>query len=646
MLKTITKKLVRYLSVILCLLLSNLSQAETGQRPLSEVLEEVGEAYQVFFTYNHKQLDNIPVEFDLNINEPIDKTLDKLLKLTNFTFVGYSDKYYVIYEKTKKGQKQLKKFKHHINEIEKLEQEGLGVIKKPKKKNHKIIKPKITVPVIDIIISGTVKDADGFPLIGTTVMLKNSSVGTATDIDGNYSLSVPKDAKFLVFSYTGFKSQEIPIDGRTQIDAILEEDIARLEEVVVVGYGTQKKRELSGSVSSVSFEELENTPIQSFDKAIQGRSSGVHIVNSGAPGGATQVRIRGIGSINSGNQPLFIVDGVQVVEGQYSEAGTQDNVLSSINPNDIVSIDILKDGAASIYGAQAANGVVIITTKRGKAGKTQFNFNTQLGSNEVINRLDMLNGPEWTELVLEGYANRYGVESSQYLNQLAFFGNPEDASSYDWQDLLFQRGFLQNYQLSATGGNDQSQFFVSGSYNNTEGHVIGTGFQRGTIRINLDNKFSDRIRTSISTNFSITNNDATRDDGFWFNNPTIASAFIVPINDPYNADGSIREPLFGLYDENPLVNKFPELFNQNTTAYKTLAAFTLEYDIASSLKFKSIWGADILSNNYSYFASPLAKVGASTGGGVYKSNNRSFNWQSEQILQYDNLFNDQHALSG
>ncbi len=499
---------------------------------------------------------------------------------------------------------------------------------------------------MDRTISGKVTDETGEGIPGVNILIKGTNLGVISDVDGNYSIAVPDGNKVLVFSFIGFETREISMNSESVINVTMYPDSRELEEVVVVGYGSQNKREVAGSISSVKFDQVENTPIQSFDKVLQGRSPGVQITNGGAPGGATQVRVRGIGSINSGNEPLFIIDGLQVVQGAWGEAGGgQENVLASINPNDIVSVDILKDAAASIYGAQAANGVIIITTKRGQAGKTQFNLNSHWGVSQVINRLDLLNGPEWTGLVLEGYANRYGIESEEYLRQLEFLGNPEDAPTYDWQKLLFQNGFIQNYELSARGGSETSSFYVSGSYNDTEGHVIGTGFQRGTLRANLDNTFSKRITSSLSTNLSITNTDVTRGDGFWFNNPTTASAFIIPTNAPYEEDGSIREPLTGLYSENPLVNEHPDLFDETTTNYKALISLALEYRMTDDLTLKSGWGVDYLSNNYFSFASPEALVSGGNGGGIYESNTRSMNWQMDQTLHYDKKIG-KHRLGG
>lgn len=590
------------------------------ERSLVEILEELSKTYKVFFTYDSRRLDKVSVSFGLKKNENFDQAINRLLDHTNYSYQSFDAAYYVIYENTKKGNRYLKKILDRFERIEKKQTQG---------------RPDV--------ITGSVKDTNGNSLIGVNIFIKGTSKGVITGFEGEFSLKTYKNTSIIVFSHVGFKTKEVNVKHiQNSAHIILVKNTNQLDEIVVIGYGTKTKKEIAGSISSLDFKKLKNTPVQSFDKAIQGRSTGVNIINAGSPGGASQVRIRGIGSISSGNQPLYIVDGVQAIEGQYSEVNMQENVLASINPEDIVSIDILKDASSSIYGAQASNGVVIITTKRGKAGKTAFNFNAHWGMSEVINNLDLLTGPEWTELALEGYENRYGVQSPTYQNQLTILGNPENAPSYNWQKLLFKRGFISNYSFSAEGGSENFRYFLSGSYNKSEGHVIGTGFKRRTLRINLNDDISNRLKTRLTTNLSFTKHDATNDDGFNFNNPTIASAFIVPTNAPYTEDGTIREPLFGLYNENPLVNKDSELFDIKSKTFQVFTSFSLEYKILNDLVFRSNWGVSFLTNDYEYFASPKTKVGASTNGEIYTSNNKSLSWQTDQSLNYTKIFDTIH----
>lgn len=494
-------------------------------------------------------------------------------------------------------------------------------------------------------VSGKITEENGESVPGATVQVKGATIGAITDMDGNYTLSVPEEYDVLVVSFVGYTTQEISVSTRSVIDVQLTPDDKQLDEVVVVGYMAMPKREVSGAVEKFDFKEIENTPIQSFDKAMQGRVAGVQMVNSGVPGGGVGIKVRGTGSFGN-TQPLYIVDGQQIVSGNSGlnndsngAGATSDvNVMSSINPDDIVSVEVLKDASASIYGAQAANGVVIITTKRGQEGATRFNFNAHWGQSEVVNTLDLMNGPEWTEIVLEGAANAHGVESTEYQTLLSSIGVPENAPTYDWQKLVFQRGLVQNYQLSATGGTEKSKFFVSGNYNNTEGHVIGSGFQRASLRVNLDNQWHERLSGSLSTNLSFTKSDAGGTNGFDFINPTIASAFIVPTNRPYEDDGSIREPLNGLYEANPLIHDHPDIFDQGSKTYRALTSYTFNYEIIKGLNLKSFWSVDFLTNNFDYYISPGAQDALERGGAAEKSNSTDLNWQTDQTLNYANTF--------
>jgi len=264
------------------------------------------------------------------------------------------------------------------------------------------------------VITGTVTSTeDGMGVPGATVLVKGTTIGTATDIDGKYSINVPAGSNVLVFTFVGLTSQEVNIGNRSTINVALESDITALSEVIVTGYGTQPKREVTGAVSSVKGDAIQNLPLQSFDRALQGRASGVQVRSSnGLPGGAVNIRIRGVGSINAGNEPLFIVDGVQL-NNQSNAAFTQSNPLAFLNPNDIESMEILKDAAsAAIYGSQAANGVVIITTKKGKQGKAKFEFNAFSGETQPMKFLDILSGPEW-----------YGMRRDAFIN--SGVANPE-----------------------------------------------------------------------------------------------------------------------------------------------------------------------------------------------------------------------------
>ena len=324
-------------------------------------------------------------------------------------------------------------------------------------------------------ITGKVTDEKGFPIPHVSVTIKGTKTGTTTNSDGSFSLTVQENAKTLVFSFVDMITQEQAIGTGSIVNVSMKSDERSLQEVVVTGYETKRKRDIAGATASVKGKDIAIRPVGSFARAMQGQMAGVQVVsNNGVPGGNVTVRIRGLGTVNASNTPLYIVDGVQLVTGNSNSLSTgngpegplSSNLLNSLNPDDIETIDVLKDPAsASIYGAQAANGVVIITTKRGKLGKTKVNFNTYWGISKIIKRLDVLTATEAVQLGYEAYANRYGPNASQTTTFLTSMNATvknnlvDPLTDNDWQSLAFQNGFVQNYDLSASGGNEKTTFF-------------------------------------------------------------------------------------------------------------------------------------------------------------------------------------------
>jgi TonB-dependent starch-binding outer membrane protein SusC len=493
-------------------------------------------------------------------------------------------------------------------------------------------------------ISGKVLAAEnGQPLPGVNVVVKGTTTGTFTAADGSYKINVPSDNAVLVISFLGFATQEVGIAGRSKIDVLLKEDSKILSEAVVIGYGIQEKKDISGSVAQVKGKEIENLPMQSFDRAIQGRLAGVQVTSSnGIPGGAVQIRIRGTGSINASNDPLYIIDGVQVNSGDKSRSLTSSNALAGLNPNDIESIDVLKDAAsASIYGAQAANGVVIITTKRGKAGKTKFNFGAYAGTTEVIRKLNLLTGPEFVQLGLEAYEHRYGKASATYQSALATWGNPENTATYDWQDAVFRKGFVHNYDLSASGGNDNTKFYVATSFNKQEGQVINSDFERGTMRINLEHKVSDKLSFSNNLNMSTFTQHGVSSGGA-FSNPYRSAILMAPNNPIYNENGSYFSNFFGAYNNNVVMTANYDV-NDGTTN-QVVGSVSANYDIIPGLRFKSSFNLDYSDINENRFYDPRTNDGGSVQGRASALNTRNINWQTDQTLNFNKIVNGRHSI--
>ncbi|QZE15229.1 SusC/RagA family TonB-linked outer membrane protein [Halosquirtibacter laminarini] len=346
----------------------------------------------------------------------------------------------------------------------------------------------MTVFAQTLQVSGNITDKEGLPLPGVAVMIKGTTQGAASNFDGVFSLKAPKDAT-LIFSFIGFNKQEINVNNRTKIDVILEENVTSLNEVVAIGYGSMKKKDLTGSVASVKADEIVKNAGATLDQGLQGKVAGVHIMqNSATPGGGVSVRIRGVGGFNN-SEPLYVVDGVPV-NATSSEAS---NPLSSINPNDIASLDILKDAAsAAIYGSRAANGVVIITTKKGQKGEGEIAYNGYYGVQKVSKVMERMTGSQFAQYTKDLRA----IDGGDYpLNDPSSYGE-----GTDWFDAITQVAPIQDHQLSFSGASDKGHFFVSTGYLNQEGTTKGTSFNRFTLRANMDRDIKEWLK--IGTNLS------------------------------------------------------------------------------------------------------------------------------------------------
>jgi TonB-linked SusC/RagA family outer membrane protein len=340
-------------------------------------------------------------------------------------------------------------------------------------------------------ISGKVTDDKGSALPGVSIVVKGTQRGTTTDVNGSYQLTLDNQDAILVFSFVGYISQEVQIGTRTTFDITLNTDSKGLDELVVVGYGIQKKRDLTGAMSSIGSKDIKSQPVSSFDQALQGPAAGVQVTQSShSPGGGVMIRVRGGNSISASNDPLYVIDGFPVsnpgLPAGATGTGTNQNVLATINPNDIESIEILKDASATaIYGSRGANGVILITTKRGKAGQNNIDFEAYYGIQNITKTLDMANAADILKLKNEqlrnlGFAERFG-------NTANFPKKPDEyGEGTDWQKELYRSAAVQNYQLSISGGTNKLRYAISGNYFNQEGIAIFTDFKRYSGRINLD----------------------------------------------------------------------------------------------------------------------------------------------------------------
>ncbi len=399
------------------------------------------------------------------------------------------------------------------------------------------------------VITGTVVAAEGEKLPGVNIIIKGTTIGTITDVDGNYSLVVPEEhlSGELQVSYIGYLTETYKIAGQTAINVTMVPDLQQLEEIVVIGYGVQKKSDLTGAVASVSGDKLMEVPVTGVDQALQGRAAGVNVIsNTGMPGGSISIQIRGISSIN-GNQPLVIVDGVPVsIDGNSDRSDASYSGVSALfgalNPNDVESIEVLKDASsAAIYGASGGNGVILITTKKGRAGKISSTFNFYRGWQQPWKKIDVCNSQEYAQIM------NWIAISKNPNNPDYFSTQPDTLPDYDWQDIMFHTAVMDNYDFSISGGNDISTYRLSTSYTTQEGILRNSDYNRFTVRINSDHKLSSRINIGEDINFA---DSKTNGYDEWvytqeYNTPMRNILPMYPYLAPYDENGVWTKPPVG-----------------------------------------------------------------------------------------------------
>ncbi|GAB5474017.1 MAG: TonB-dependent receptor [Maribacter sp.] len=481
-------------------------------------------------------------------------------------------------------------------------------------------------------ITGNVADDVG-PLSGASVVVKGTTVGAVADFDGNYTIDVPEGSNTLVFSYVGYSAQEIAIDGRTTINVVMQEDAEALSEVVVVGYGTQRKADLTGSVGSISAAAIESKPLTSPDQALAGTISGVNITNrSGDPGAPINVRIRGVGTPGN-NDPLWVIDGVPLVQTTNltvnTSSTTDSNPLAGLNSNDIASIDVLKDAASTaIYGARAANGVIIVTTKRGARGDAKVNYDGYTSFASTRDRIDVLGVDEYINL-----QGQLGRDVSQFAGQ----------GFVDWQDLIFQNGFVQNHNVSVSGGNEKATYFISGGYLDQEGIERAQGFSRFSFKANSDIKVGKRLKFGESILISQTDRDVQSE-------PAIFAGFNSALNAPYYqpfGDGAFGYNTIGPESvgagsaTNYLFNTDSRFTTTKVQTRKMLGNFYGELEIVDGLKARTSLGIDYNVGVNDYFTSEATLANATTGTSLLVSSRPiELTLTTAATLQYDKTFGD------
>lgn len=473
-----------------------------------------------------------------------------------------------------------------------------------------------------ITVQGVVKDQTGETVIGASVMEKGTTNGTITGIDGDFSLNMSPNGT-LVVSFVGYKTQEVQVKGQKQLQVVLSEDAEMLDEVVVIGYGTMKKSDLTGAVSSIGNKDIKDSPVSNLGQAIQGKISGVQIVDAGKPGDNVSIKIRGLGSINNCD-PLVVIDGVPTDLG-----------LSSLNMADVERLDVLKDASATaIYGSQGANGVVMITTKRGTEGKGKLAVSANYSFQNATNVPSLLNAAQYAEL-----SNDMMVNSGR--NPNPEWANPSElGAGTDWMDELLRTGVMQNYTVSYSGGNEKSHYYVSGGFLDQSGIVKSVNYRRFTFQSNSDAQVLKWLKFSNNITFSAD----TKKSGSYNIGDALKALPIYPVK---NEDGSWSGPdgnseWYGS-TRNPIGPT--ELNKSQTDGYNFLANLTAELTFTKWLKFKStfgydakFWFIDNFTPKYNWKPTPTEETSR------YKSDNKSFTYLWDNYFLFDHTFAEKHRV--
>lgn len=548
------------------------------------------------------------------------------------------------------------------------------------------------------VIKGSVTEAeDGVPIPGVTVLAKGTTNGTVTDINGKYSLSVPNETKALVFSFVGMKTQEVQIAG-SLINVVMQSDAQIVGEVTIIatGYGKVEKAGFAGSASVVGEDAMRNSPVPSFQRALQGNAAGVQVSGStGQPGGGSSIRIRGVGSVNASSEPLYVIDGVPVISqgfSQLSPAGDNaqtSNVLASINPDDIDNVTILKDASAvSIYGARAANGVVLITTKMGKSGQSKINVSFDAGVSmlPVGRKYDLASSSEIHKLYYDAYlaqgksstdaaamasgilnSNPYNLDNP-YAADGSLLPNASLLINTDWMDEVFQVGNYQKYSLDFSGGNERTTFFTSLGYFSQDGVVIGSDFERMTAKFNLKSKLREKLTFGTNTTLSYSDQNQTAGgtsgaspmrNGLYFNNAV--PVYEVERNDNENRASGVKTDENGnlvyllengekqynftnpvAMDFNPHYSRDKDIYNSKT--YKAISDIYLEWDIVKGLKFRPSLSVDYTNLDEFQYYNPYHGNGASVNGRTYRFATWNVLWKNTNSLFYNVTLADKHNV--
>lgn len=488
------------------------------------------------------------------------------------------------------------------------------VIKRKEKEDQAAVTPAVTA----LEVRGTVTDDTGKPLPGVSVSVAGKAGGIVTDDEGNFVLSIPPGA-VLRFTYVGFEMQDVPVSNQKFVTVALQPQKNALNDVVVIGYGTQKRSDITGSIGSVDMTKVAGVPVRSVDQVLQGRVAGVTFVqNSGMPGSGSAIRVRGGNSINGSNEPLYVIDGVPVFADQGSDANSL-NPLNSISPADIESIEVLKDASATaIYGSRGGNGVILVTTKRGKKGQATITLDSYYGTQTVLKKYDLLNAAQFEQL-----ANDASVaEGGDPLYDLS-----KTPPATDWQSAIFRTAPIQSHSLSFSGGDQKSRFLITANYFDQQGTARSSDLKRYSLRANLDRDIRDFIKIGSSITASNVRTNRVSSGSLFSMATTAPNLSIKQADGSYTMLNNQGEPF-----DNPVA--LIENYKNFNNIFRTLGNVYATVEIVKGLKFKTLWGADISYARNDTYVPQAVYSGSQVGGNASVSTNQTFTWLNENTLNY------------
>lgn len=589
-------------------------------------------------------------------NVSLETVFNKIESITDFKFIykdkeiDYNQKVSIIVKK-----EQLSKVLKKLLTDSKISYlvNGKQIILKPLQISINTKLESIKEVTQKISITGIVVDKSGEPLPGASIIEKGTTNGTETDFNGNFSIAIKNKEAILVVQYLGYAKKEVAVKDKTNLKIVLIEDASALDEIVVIGYGSLSRSKVLGAVTSVNAEDISELPVSGIDDAIAGRAAGVQVVSNGAPGAGSTINIRGIGTLTAGGSPLIVVDGYPLTEGSD---------LNAINPNDIESMNILKDAASTaIYGSRGASGVIMITTKKAKTDNVTFNFNTYSGFQEVLNEPKFMNAYQFAEVIKEardwGYvsadpSNRNESDSNATrLSQRAdsrhfipsnfdkYLAGTPGLTDNNWLDDLFRSGRIESYDISVSGRSDRTNWYVSGGYFNQEGLIVGSGFKRYIAKINLETKFSDKLKFGINLSPSVSNTNSITEG--WTDSPLQQAILSEPFFTPYNNQGilNISQQIRwhnnggtdGALAENPIAIALRKKDEKNK--FRFFGSTFLEYELIEGLNFKTLFGGD-------YDNSFREQFRPSTIGSYRNDVNSTVPWAKEQTKVRKNIISE------